>query len=633
MDYYENNLALTMSIIPKSHTVAVSMNINLRKQYPDATNLYDSEDMNTWIYYVNLKGDRFKTMDNVYLQSEIELESIDEGGTIVLDKTTIANYPRTRARLRELGVHYDSLVSRYPDQGLRIRSIIFGIIVDPVKVKDGTILILNDSLIEENEYTLIDDLQIRIGNHMSRWDVREFVLGEEFYVPGLLVALAQRVLLDLLNLRMERTFTVEVNSFFLNSYFNSRLFLGRSTEVLTYKVRLWLYRNLSTIIYNLGTNKTLDSIIKNVLEPSGIIVYKYDIVTIEPSHAGIYDSIFNKDRIINTSDGTNVSLEYMLFLEARHNTRVPFVYKDTGYKENMFRRIASTNGITENTKVLRITERQTSVVNNKYKDIVNIESAFLRLDTISITYTISDILTGSIYYKTSKELIYTLLFIIRKIIGTEVPFTDKLKLTNLLSPSVVPIDARVMREGHDTISNQLLKITNKLKTSIYYTEDYINNTIMTHLYIKYYLSNIGINKSIDTMTRFSLASSGTKEIPLNITGGFDAFMIANKHTVYDPDNRSKEDWVKLLDDIIHTVTNVRLTIIKDTRLELFQDMLNKLTSYTIQVIKADNSVAKVYSVGSGLLGVNNGIKALSIQNLCGECASIRPTVTAKVITS
>jgi len=632
MKYYDDTLSLTASIIYKLSTVAVHMNISLSKRFPKIENLYDKEDRSTWIYYMNLRGLRFKTLKGDYLQEDMYINAIEDGTKFKLNKENLAKYILTANKLKEMGSLYRSIVDLYPDQELRLRGLVFDLTAEPEEAMDGTIILVNSTLIEENEFSLMYKLEERIKNHLSRWDVREFVLAEETYVHSIIAVMFQKVFLDIVNIRNSNIQTLEVHSFHMRNYFNSNLRLGLSIKYLDRKATFWLYRNLNTLINDLGLNKTLDSIINNILKPSAVLVKTFNIKPIPPSAKGIYDGIYNNDRIID-NDNTNISLENMLILEEDDNELKKYIYSDTGYRDKLFTSLSKTQGLKEPTKVLLLKNKRSRLLSDLDLDLITLETTLLYLSKTDKSFVFKHKASDIEYEKKGSDLIYIILFVLRQLHGRELHIQTKLYLHNIFKHidfkegfNTTILGEETLRKSIDAINNKIKPIDGGFTKEELY--NHIDDITDISTRFKYLYTNIGNSKIKDTVRRLELASNEIVKLDISIDGKFDKFMQEKLYSIGEGLNLNNEDWGELLNNIIETVSGKSLHLGNSKKLDVFKDLINKLTSYSLQVIKGistiptasfENSVGYIYDIGG-----------MTIKGVLMQCGDNPPSITGSM---
>ena len=627
--YYKDALKLAISIVPKSTSVAVSMNIALSKRYPGVKNLYDTKDKSTWIYYQNLRGERFTTRDGVILQPEVMFTPIETGEPIIFNRANLELYNLTRVNLETMGVLYKSITDSYPGQELRIRSILFGgsTPVDGTTYKDGSILLANKNYVEDNEYMLLTTLEKRIQHYLARWDIKDYILGDEEYASILLLRLTQFIFLNIINIRKDNINTLEVHSYHMKNYFDSNLRLSNVTNVLEPSVKFWLYKNLSTIMFEMGTNKTLDTIINNILEPSNIEVSLFNIHPIKPDWDNKLDGIYNKDRIYDRI-GNNISLENMLTMEKQYNP--DFVYSDTGYRDDIFKHITRTSGEVENTKAILLKEKRDILLGSNDISIIILESMFSYLSRSADNYTVRDEDTGISYVFRSADLIYVILYILGKISNKDIKVLGGLVIHNLLTPMVFASSYRSSLIGDDTLTSTVDSINGLIGdiTTISNKEDintYIDNMVLAHTRVKYLMGNIGSSKTKDVMQRLYNTSAVVENIVLDPIDDIHKYMLDKNILIVDSNDRDINKWVKLLNTISNMVVGKNLMDIDSYKLDTFVDMVNKLTSYSTQILKDDTS--NVSGTLINTIGYHYDISAMSVVDVSVKCGNGSPTIT------
>ena len=113
--YYRDIFLLTKSLTLVCFEEAKLYNEFVKEGYNFQV---DNEDKSTWRYYKHLLGEQHP------VDKPIQLVSIDNGEIITLTKDTIAFHRSTRDELLKFDFYYKELVDKYPDQELRIKSII-----------------------------------------------------------------------------------------------------------------------------------------------------------------------------------------------------------------------------------------------------------------------------------------------------------------------------------------------------------------------------------------------------------------------------------------------------------------------------------------------------------------------------
>ena len=133
-------------------------------------------------------------------------------------------------------------------------------------------------LIEENEQSLINDLQTFIDGFFIRWDVKGYTLSGDLYFPVLLANLYLQIPMFVLNHRLERCLTPEAHSYHVREFLESHGKLAKYIPYLPLKQRLYLYRNVRYIEKNIGKSDTFQMLLDNLATPTGVPLAGYSLV-------------------------------------------------------------------------------------------------------------------------------------------------------------------------------------------------------------------------------------------------------------------------------------------------------------------------------------------------------------------
>ena len=162
--------------------------------------------------------------------------------------------------------YFDELVRRYPDQEVLIRGILNPVVIqDAIDAPDHQILFYDKELVEENEITLISNIQNWINKYYIRWNVYAYSLIDELYAPAHLGIMWLQLPMVILNLRLAACKTHEVHSYHIRQYLASHNKLDNYFDYMTKKQQLFFYRNIRYIQRNSGKIKTFDTLTGKVL--------------------------------------------------------------------------------------------------------------------------------------------------------------------------------------------------------------------------------------------------------------------------------------------------------------------------------------------------------------------------------
>lgn len=255
--YRDSILQLVASITIKHDQTAQAINNGLMVMYGEG--IVKKTDPTTWKYYLNVSGEYHPTDTKMYVTSMDTLEVIE------FNKTNLEVH-RATARGYGFGTNpYKELVNKYPGQELLIRGILYPCeLTTAISSEDGTILSYPEELVEEFEYSFINNLQAWIYGFLQRWDNSAYNLSDELYHASLLGVLYACMIGQVYCLRREACRTNEVHSYHLRNYLASHGQLDRYLPYLTREQALWLYRNINYIERYAGHQDTFEWLIENL---------------------------------------------------------------------------------------------------------------------------------------------------------------------------------------------------------------------------------------------------------------------------------------------------------------------------------------------------------------------------------
>ncbi len=270
-EYLTQNFNLALSLIIKSNAVALAINDWV---VANTGAIIDNYDPYTWKYYINLSGNYSPYDQPIYIYS------LDTGEKILLSVENLANNPVTKENYYPGSFFYNQLINQYPLQQDLILSILYPVPIDEaINAKDGTILNYNSNYVEEQEYTLMRDLQDWIYGQYVRWNIDDYSISDSLYVPAFRAVLYNNIIPKLLNLRLLRCKTIEVHSFHLKQYLNSNNNIGKYSNYLTREEQLYLYRNLPYLRRRSGFKKVFTDLIENLAIPSSVNISAFYMYT------------------------------------------------------------------------------------------------------------------------------------------------------------------------------------------------------------------------------------------------------------------------------------------------------------------------------------------------------------------
>lgn len=268
--YLDLNKTLVKTLLIKSTYGIYAINKELTLQYGESA--VDRYNPSSWKYYKNLAGEYHHT------DTPMNVISLDTRQEILFSVENLKQHAATAEGYQYGTRFYHALIAQFPTQEFLIHGILNP--CDKAKAiaaENGTILSYPPALVDENETTLIMELESFIKLYQARWDVSAFALTDPYYGTVQRALLALQLLPKLLNLRLKRCKTDEVHTFHLQQYLASHHKLDRWLPYLTREQALWLYRNVGYLERNSGKVDNFQTLLKNLLDKRGIPVAEYSI--------------------------------------------------------------------------------------------------------------------------------------------------------------------------------------------------------------------------------------------------------------------------------------------------------------------------------------------------------------------
>jgi hypothetical protein len=230
-------------------------------------------------YHLNLRGE-YSVLDQV-----IWVTSLDTNERIPFTKDSLAGHPNTLLTYQTDVDLRTQLITAHLDRKTLIYAIIAEIEIPDVEVlQDNQIIYYPSRLVEDNEYTLIEDLQTLLYHHRLRW-YNEGYLGEnDLYRAGYQCSLYTQLPGWIANLREDRVNTPEAHSFHVKQALASGGLLSSYYDALTDKQRMFLYLNLRYLNKNPGTNQCLDLLINGLYNANDLPISAYYLTLVNPDH-------------------------------------------------------------------------------------------------------------------------------------------------------------------------------------------------------------------------------------------------------------------------------------------------------------------------------------------------------------
>jgi len=269
IDNYLNNITLlTSSLVVKHHDIGIVMNKWLYRNQGIAI----PTDYKLWKYYLNLSGVKHATNNDVLITLG------DTGVVVSLTNTLITEYPATHQELDSRLDSYKALLRKYPDDILYINGCLNPIDIDTaIAAKDGCILSYSKQYVEPQEYSLIRELSVILGLYLDRWYIKEYNITDDLYMSSVWSVMYANIPNMIASKRLTDSYTSEANSFHIEHFFRSHLDIWNNVKPLKQTTIRWLYRNLVSLINNVGSNETFNMVIDKIFTDNGIGLANYTL--------------------------------------------------------------------------------------------------------------------------------------------------------------------------------------------------------------------------------------------------------------------------------------------------------------------------------------------------------------------
>ena len=620
-DYIKHTIMFSNSIVVKSLGAAIAIN----KTVMNLTFTTIPQDKTTWRYFMNISGKKHPTNNDVMVYI------IETGKKELLTKEILDKYPVTKKELLNNESYYDDLINEYPKDRLYIHGCLYPVdIKTAIAAPEGTILAYNPKYVEDAEYSLIKELNSFTTNYFRRWYIKEYTIVDELYIAGVLANLFAILPAKIMNIRLSKIMTPEVHSFHMEHFFRSTLDLWEPAQVLTPASRMWLYKNLRYLKNNIGKNSTLNTIIEKIFNANAMglgsynirvndVAYNLDSRTNDPKKIPISEPIFTRpsnvlsgiklnnyyaadnNKTIDTDTVINLELN-SLKIDKLNNEPTD---RDKFIINNAVKDINNTVYDKQDTKIIELSSSKLFKMygSDIYKVILDHWVYFTQNNVVEYTIEYVDPNTNSIYTVNPRIALLIMLKYLVYVTGN-----PKLKLTKLFYNYVLNPDSDIIYEilyklKEDGLTDVMF---NQLVSLYPNANRYISGTRETCEYIK---------SSIDFYTAcwYADANSSSISVSANIKHLLQLATIYGTYDLTDKPDGETIDELLLKEGIEIDVTmdydvvgaiqalfkaavliDVDSQSEMDSSIELYMELLNKLTSYTVQTINSKTEEEKIF---------------------------------------
>lgn len=629
--YYAEILAFTNTLSVRILDVSIAMNKAIINNGGTV-----SSDKTTWKYFLNLSGVKHVT------NTDVKLTVIETGVVESLSVELLNAYPYTKKELMKGSNFYKELILKYPDDTVFIKGCIYPADIDKaVNSVDGTILAYNKDYVEVSEYTLISQLENFIISYLNRWFVRAYTIIDELYLPTMLGNLYVSIPNKIVNLRLEAINTNEVHSFHMEHYFRSRLNIWDNVQALRPSTKYWLYKNLDYLMKHVGKESTFQTILTKIFDDNNVGVGEYllripDPVKNDDNFKIASDPYYSTSAVITSSNALNesftidseedFSLDHLINVEmtklddAPPETNVDIISYTIDQVKTNSRKQANdtfkTKAITlATTKLFKANGIDLTMLvinywlhfvnNGLYNTIVDYnEPNVIVVDSAEATVDFIEPNSNQYFSVTPKVGFLLLLKQLLCLTGQSDMKLSKITYNDVVSTDKTRFQTIIGNMYQDYYSGTLFSILND---ELPPAPGMLNDPLQIGSYIRGVIDYYKLVWTLDSNAESSAVNANIKQLfsgmvlentyDLTVNGleyTIDELLALNNVTYTVTDSF---DLGLSISTIIKTFTNITIDEyygIKE-RMDSYTSILNKLTSYTIQVINANTDDDTIFA--------------------------------------
>lgn len=290
--YVNDTIILTRSLTIKSEITADRINKAVIRAY--GSDSVDLSSPRTWKYYLNICGKYHFTDTMMRVISLDTLQEIDFTAANMKIHTATAQAYKYGSR------YYFSLVRKYPEQEMLILAITNPADMDQaVNRPDGSVLAYYSKYVEEQESTLIYELEQYIYAYLRRYTVLGFNNIWNRYPALNLAVLYTSLPAQIMNIRLKAVKTNRTHSFHIGQYLASHQRLDKYMPYMTLKQKLYLYHNIDMIEKYAGHNDIFDELVQWILTDRFIPIARYTVRQLQQFDDELYPELRARRAPIN----------------------------------------------------------------------------------------------------------------------------------------------------------------------------------------------------------------------------------------------------------------------------------------------------------------------------------------------
>ena len=301
--YIESVLELAETLVVKSEYSALQVNKKMLMDHGSSS--FVESDPHTWKYYLNLSGEYHPT------DAPITITSLDTLQPIVFNKANLAIHTATAKAYKYNSRFYRELVTTYPDHEQLILGILYPVDIDKlIEAPDLSVVGYPSHLVEDNEISLIANINQWIRHFDERWNNKQFTLSDTLYGAAMMGIMYAQLVPVIINLRLRACKTSEAHSYHVRQYLASHGMLDVYLSQMTKKQALFFYRNIAYIERNSGKQDTFFWLVDRVMTDRGLplseYTMKHDVSTMPQK---LVPNVSFRKRLLNTSVASSEKVE------------------------------------------------------------------------------------------------------------------------------------------------------------------------------------------------------------------------------------------------------------------------------------------------------------------------------------
>jgi len=627
-NYIKDTYSLTNSLVIKMSDVAITVNKGIYIVH----GIKPSENKSQWKYYMNLAGEKHFT------NNDVMITLLETGKQEYLSKELLENNQYTKFELNKYSSYYKELITNFPNDIDYIKGCINPVDIDKaIDARDGSIMAYSEQYIGYQELSIIRELEIKIQSMLARWHIKEYCITDELYLSSLIGIMYTIIPSMLLNLALERVNTNEVNSFHMEHFFRSRLNLWDNIQSLNNESKMWLYNNLNYLLKYQGRNETLDSIAYNVFEKNNLGLGTYTLYNTLPTlkddpklNEAVYnesESIFILEKLNNkystdVSDNSDVEtiLDMELYTDLDSDNSTPSTALETITK-HVTNKLKSRTSIEQNTKILDIsTVKLFKLYGNDPLITVLDNWLYNSCNGIYVAKKIFIDPNNKIkYFISPLEGLYIFYYMLIELLDAEDTPINTISYSNCINNNITKeyLSNNLFNlEYTEPIIDEILRYTTSEVSTIVDTKSFTSYLSS----IKLLYSNIWV---MDSNVNNSTISANIKHI-VNRIYKSGTHIVNNDVPITMKDLLAKSSIHININDSynkLNTITEIfklftgleinEYTAINDNLKEM-SILLNKLTSYTTQVIKNIDDNKVLYTPYTSITALHGRVGVITV---------------------